>query len=95
MFPYPLGHPRTALSIRTGHRTWGAGTLQWRWGSTGSGKEAGTHLALEVHEGHVAADGSISLMLTPILLSILEATLTQGALMASAPYIAHMDGPQT
>lgn len=93
MFPYPRGHPRAALSIHTGHGTRGAGTLQW--GSTGSGKEAGTHLTLEVHVGHVAADGSISLVLTPILLSILKATLTQGALMASAPYIAHMDGPQT
>lgn len=95
MSPYPLGHPRAALSIHTGHRAWGAGTVQWGWGSTGCGKEAGAHLALEVHVRHVAADSSVSLVPTPILLGVLEATLTQGALMASALYIAHMDGPQT
>lgn len=65
-----------------------------QWGSTGSGEDSGPHLALEVHVGDVAADGSISLMPAPILFSILEAALAQGALVASAPYLAHVDGPQ-
>jgi len=68
--------------------------VHWGWGSTGSGEEAGSHLALEVHVGHVAADGGVSLVPAPTPLGVLEAALAQGALVAGAPYLAHVDGPQ-
>lgn len=66
--------------------------MQWGWGSAGSGEKAGAHLALEVHVGHMAANSSVSLVPAPAPLGILEAALTQGALMASAPHLAHVDG---
>lgn len=74
----------------------GAGAVQQGWGSTGEEEEeeAGAHLVLEVHVGHVAADGSVSLVLAPALLGVLEAALTQGTLVAGAPHLTHVDGPQ-
>lgn len=42
----------------------------------------------------MAADGGISLVPAPAPLSVLEAALAQGLLVASAPYLAHVDGPQ-
>lgn len=69
--------------------------MQWGWGSTGSEEVAGAHLALEVHMGHVAADGGVGLVLAPTPLSILEAALAQGTLVATAPHLAHVDGSQT
>lgn len=55
---------------------------------------AGAHLALEVHVGYVAADGRVVIVPAPTLLTVLEAALTQGALVANAAHLTHVDGPQ-
>lgn len=91
--PHPLGHAR---SMHAGQGAWGAGAgaEQWGRGSAGAGGEAGTHLALEVHVGHVAADGRVVLVPAPALLGVLEAALAQGVLVAGAAHLAHVDGAQ-
>lgn len=91
--PHPLGHTR---SIHAGQGAWGAdvGAVQWGKGSAGAGGEAGTDLALEVHVGHVAAHGRVVLVPAPALLGVLEAALAQGALVAGAAHLAHVDRAQ-